>query len=111
MDPDPDPESQNNADLADPDPKHCLQQLQITKFFGILKGTVSKISSEPPCKDDNVRFTMIPFILSYQKCGRNCRFFLTRYVFISSVSVATYEQGMHKSLECKKKQFKKKQKR
>ena len=26
----------------------------------IIKGTVSVISSDPPCKDNNVRFTTVP---------------------------------------------------
>ena len=26
----------------------------------LLKGTVSIISSDPPCKDDNARFTKVP---------------------------------------------------
>ena len=41
---DPDPESQNNADPADPDPKHCM------------KGTVCVIFSDSQCKDDNAWF-------------------------------------------------------
>ena len=28
-----------------------------------LKGTVSVISSEPPCKDDNERFTTVPLMI------------------------------------------------
>ena len=35
-----------------------------------LNGSVSVISSEPPCKDGNARFTTIPLkSLSDQKCG------------------------------------------
>ena len=37
-------------------------------------GTVSLISSEPQCKDGNVRFTTVPWKpFSGQKCGRYCR--------------------------------------
>ena len=29
-------------------------------YTNLLKGTVSVISSEPPCKDENARYTMVP---------------------------------------------------
>ena len=31
-----------------------------------LRGTVSVILSEPPCKDDNARFTVVPLIAFFQ---------------------------------------------
>ena len=38
-------------------------------FFFNIKGTVGVISSEPPCKDGNVRFTTVPLkALSDQVC-------------------------------------------
>ena len=44
-----------------------------------LKGTVGLILSDPPCKDDNARFTTVLLKLlkplSDQKCGQYCRFF------------------------------------
>ena len=33
---------------------------QTIKNYKFIKGTVSVISSDPPCKDDNVRFTTEP---------------------------------------------------
>ena len=41
---------------------HHLFSLEhyLTRFFQYLKGTESVISSDPPCKDGNVRFTTVP---------------------------------------------------
>jgi len=42
---------------------------------GVIKGTVSVISSDPPCKDGNARYTTVPLkALSDDKCGRYCHF-------------------------------------
>ena len=41
----------------------------------LLKGTVSVISSDSSCKDDDARFTTVPLKpFSDQKCGRYRRF-------------------------------------
>ena len=40
-----------------------------------LKGTVSVISSEPPCKDDNERFTTVPLIIFLYTVNSNFWFF------------------------------------
>ena len=40
-----------------------------------LKGRISVISSDPPCKNGNARFTMIPLQrFTDKKCGRYRRF-------------------------------------
>ena len=52
-----------------------LEQTQV-KIKSEHKGTVSVISSDPPCNDDKVRFRTVPLKpLFDQKCGRYCRFF------------------------------------
>ena len=49
----------------------CFPKIFI-KFFTRI---VSVISSDPPCKDGNARFTLVPWRpLSDQKCGRYCCF-------------------------------------
>ena len=51
------------------------------KFF-IFKGTVSVISSDPPWKDGNARFTTVPLKpKSDQKCGRYRCFFCLKSVY------------------------------
>ena len=35
-------------------------EMQFQKFSDFFKGIVSVDSSDPPCTDDNVRFTMVP---------------------------------------------------
>jgi len=44
-----------NYGTAKPNPAHTYRHTNIHK----LKGTVSVISSDPPCKDTNVRITTI----------------------------------------------------
>ena len=62
-----------------------------------IKGTVCVKISNPPCKDENARFTTVPLkLLSNQKCGRY-RLFLTRKVFNFDVfSSASNKQERHK---------------
>ena len=49
-----------------------------------VKGTVRVISSDPPCKDGNVRFTTVPLKpLSDPKMWKILSFFQTWKVFIS----------------------------
>ena len=54
-----------------------------------IKGTVSVISSDPPCKDSSIQFTTVPLkSLSDQTC-----------LFISvNFSIVSYKQVMRKSL-------------
>ena len=56
------------------------------KKIAVIKGTVSVISSDPSCKDDNARFTIVPLKNLYgQSCGRYCRFLKFKW-FISEKS-------------------------
>ena len=51
-----------------------------------LKGTVSVISSDPPCKDGNALFTTVPLKhLADQFCGRFCQFSISRNVQVTCV--------------------------
>ena len=69
-----------------------------------LKGAVSVISSDPPCKNGNARFTFttIPLKLkSAQKCERYCIIFLTSKVLNNCTQFHCcflYTQGMRQSL-------------
>ena len=55
-------------------------------FLTQFKGTVSVILSDPPCKNDNARFTTVVLRkLSLQLFGRNCRLKVFNYNY-SNVS-------------------------
>ena len=43
-----------------PPPSPTPGSSAISFYYSYFKGTVSIISSDPPCKDDNVRFTTVP---------------------------------------------------
>ena len=45
---------------ANPPPSPTPGSSAISFYYSYFKGTVSIISSDPPCKDDNVRFTTVP---------------------------------------------------
>ena len=64
-----------------------------------IKGTVSVISSEPPCKDCNVQFTTVPLTLKSDKNVKDFDVFLTREVEMSvNFFIISYRQEMRKSL-------------
>ena len=76
---------------------------QCTHSFLQIKGTVSVISSNHPCKDDNVRFTTVPLKSSDQVWNRYPRFFQTGFFPICDFSAKV--TIVHFLLIGKKKKF------
>ena len=65
----------------------------------IVKGTVSVISSDPPFKDGNVRFTTVPLkSLNLIKNVEDTVVILTRSVISVSFCIASYKQELRKLL-------------
>ena len=58
-----------------------------------IKGTVSKILSDPPCKAGNAKFTSVPINLKLIKKREDIVVFLTRkFLFSLSLSIASYNK-------------------
>ena len=78
-----------------------------------LKGNKYLISSDPPCKNGNARFTIVPLKpLSDQKCGRYCRFWLEKCIilrvspmlFIRKTAQVTFAKNPQMKINSLKKQ-------